>query len=182
MAIVFSILLLLTEHHGQVMFGGVPVPGATITVTQGDKKFSAVTDPQGGYAFPELAEGSFTIQVEMLGFSTIKQEVNSATAEFELKMLPIEEIHAEIVHGAAPESPPAASAAAAPANNGRPAAAQPRQQAGFQRTEVNASNNANAAPASNDQPAQSSAFANLSQEDLNKVLARLGGMGKETRK
>ena len=28
--------VLASEHHGQVTFGGVPVPGAVITATQGD--------------------------------------------------------------------------------------------------------------------------------------------------
>src|SRR2546425_11317367 len=98
MPVVLYILVLLMEHHGQVMFGGVPVPGATVTVRQGEKTFATITDQQGLYAFPELLEGSFTIQVEMSGFSTIQQEVNSANAVFELKMLPIEEIHSAIVH------------------------------------------------------------------------------------
>src|SRR5881396_2919946 len=101
MTIVLYILLLLTEHHGQVIFGGVPVPGATVTATQGEKKFVAVTDEQGAYSFPDLADGPFAVQVEMLGFSTMKQEVNAPTAQFELKMLPIEEIHAEVVHATA---------------------------------------------------------------------------------
>jgi hypothetical protein len=154
------------EHHGQVMFGGVPVPGATVTVTQGDKTFAVITDQQGVYSFPELAEGPFTVQVEMLGFSTIKQEVNAPTAEFELKMLPIEEMRAEIVRAAAPAPAPAAS------SNARQAAAQPRPQAGFQRTEVNASNSTNATPAAeNDSAPPSSAFANLSPDDLNQRAA-----------
>ena len=103
---IFYIVLLVADHRGQVMFNGVPVPGATVTATQGEKKFVAVTDLQGAYAFPELTEGTFTIQVEMLGFATLKQEVNAATAEFELKMVPIEEMKAEIVHASPPEATP----------------------------------------------------------------------------
>jgi hypothetical protein len=104
----------------------------------------------------------------MLGFSTIQQEVSTPTAQFELKMLPIEQIQAEIVRAAPPEPPPAA--VPAPANNGRQPALQTRQQTGFQRTEVNASSGANAA-AANEAPPQTSAFANLSQEDLNQRAA-----------
>jgi Carboxypeptidase regulatory-like domain len=180
MTVVFYILLLLTEHHGQVIFNGVPVPGATVTATQGEKKFVAVTDQQGAYSFPELADGPFTVQVEMLGFSTLKQEVNAPAAEFELKMLPIEDIQAEIAHGTPADPPPTpAPSAATPSpnnkqgqSNTRQAANQPRQQTGFQRTEVNASN-ANSTTPSNDPPAppQSSAFANLSQEELNQRAA-----------
>src|SRR5690349_2162926 len=40
-------LLAASEHHGQVQFGGLPVPGATVTATQGDKQFTAITDSQG---------------------------------------------------------------------------------------------------------------------------------------
>src|SRR5262245_12085116 len=168
MTAVFYILLLLAEHHGQVMFGGVPVPGATVTATQGDKKYVVITDQQGGYSFPELSEGPFMVQVEMLGFSTIEQEVTTPTAEFELKMLPIEEIHAEVVHATTPE--PAPAPAGTPANAKQPPN-QPRQQTGFQRTEVNASN-ANSTQQPNE-PASptSSAFANVSQEELNQRAA-----------
>jgi hypothetical protein len=177
MTIVLYILLLLADHQGKVLFGGVPVPGATVVATQGANKFVAVTDQQGSYSFPNLTDGPFTIQVEMLGFSTVKQEVTGSTAEIELKMLPIEEMHAEVVRSAPPEQPaPAASAPAPtrPAANGRGAANQPRQQAAFQRTEVNASNAANSASASanNDAaPAASSAFSNLSPEQLNQRAA-----------
>ena len=67
--------LLASEQHGVVTFGGLPVPGATVTATQGDKKVTAVTDPMGAYSFPDLADGAWNIQVDMLGFSTLKGEV-----------------------------------------------------------------------------------------------------------
>ena len=90
--------LAATEHRGQVKFGGLPVPGATVTVTQGDKKFTAVTDDQGVYSFPNLADGIWTIQVEMLCFSPIQQEVavtaGAPNAEWELKLLPFDQIKA----------------------------------------------------------------------------------------
>src|ERR1017187_4846194 len=82
--------LAAAEHHGQVKFGGLPVPGATVTATQGDKKLVAVTDPRGVYSFPDLADGVWTIQVEMLCFATLKQEVGVAPSaprpEWELKL------------------------------------------------------------------------------------------------
>jgi trimeric autotransporter adhesin len=160
------ILLLLTAHEGRVLYGGVPVPGAIVTATQGKKQFIAVTDPQGIYYFPELTEGPFSIEVEMLGFSTVKQEVSGTTAEFELKMLPIDEIHAEIVHASPKESAPA-SVRASPKT--KQTAAQPRQ-TGFQRTEVSAADANQPAPAS-DTPSQSGTFANLSPDDLNRRAA-----------
>lgn len=161
------ILLLLTAHQGRVIFDGVPVPGATVTATQGKKQFAAVTDTQGAYSFPELAEGPFTIQVEMLGFSTIKQEMTGPTAELELKMLPIEEMHAEIVH-APPSEPAPAPVQASPKS--KQAASQQPSQPGFQRTEMNTARS-NPAPSTSDTPSQSGAFANLSPEDLSQRAA-----------
>ena len=111
------------EHRGQVKFGGLPVPGAAVTVTQGDKKFNAVTDDQGLYEFPDLPDGIWNLEVNMLCFSPIKQEVavtsGAPVAQWELKLLPFEEIKAS-----APPPPPAApsTASAAPAANTAPAA------------------------------------------------------------
>ena len=94
--------LLASEQHGEVTFGGLPVPGATVTAAQGDKTFTAVTDAEGAYTFPDLADGVWTIQVEMLGFSTVKGDITvgqntgkAAPAMWELKMLPLDQIHAE---------------------------------------------------------------------------------------
>jgi len=121
---VFS--LAAAEHRGQVKFGGLPIPGVSITVSQGDKKFSAVTDEQGAYGFPDLADGIWTIQVEMLCFSPIKQEVavtaGAPVAEWELKLLPFDEIKAS-----APPPAPAAtpSATAVPTAPAAPSTPQP---------------------------------------------------------
>jgi len=83
--------LAASEHHGLVKFGSRPVPGATVTATQGDKKLVTVTDQKGAYAFPDLEDGVWKMQVEMLGFSTATNDVgvasNAPAAEWELKML-----------------------------------------------------------------------------------------------
>src|SRR5271154_1103710 len=70
-----AVNLIASEQHGQVTFSGLPVPGASVTATQGDKKITAVTDPQGAYSFPDLADGIWSIQVDMLGFSTVKNDI-----------------------------------------------------------------------------------------------------------
>ena len=62
--------LLGSEHHGTVKFGGLPLPGATVTAKpmnakEGDKTFSAISDLEGRYSFPDLPDGVWTIQVEM---------------------------------------------------------------------------------------------------------------------
>src|SRR4051812_27043962 len=63
---------------GQVTFGTVPVPGATVTASQNDKKIVTSTDPGGAYQFVDLAEGTWTIAVEMLGFEPVSQDTTVA--------------------------------------------------------------------------------------------------------
>jgi len=89
--------LAAVEHHGRVTFNGLPVPGVTVTATEAGKRLTAVTDQQGAYAFPDLAEGIWTIRVEMLCFAPIEREVAVAPAapspEWQLQMLPLAEMH-----------------------------------------------------------------------------------------
>src|SRR5438067_1753980 len=110
---VFS--LAAAEHHGSVKFGGLAVPGASVTASQGDKKFIAITDERGGYSFPELQNGTWTVQVEMLCFSPLKQEVavapDAPASEWKLQLLPLDEIKA----AAGPVSPPPVAQQEAPA-------------------------------------------------------------------
>ena len=63
----FSPVLSATEHYGQVGFTGLAVPGATVTATQGDKQIVTTTDQSGLYRFADLAEGTWTIKIEMRG-------------------------------------------------------------------------------------------------------------------
>lgn len=146
----FGVLrLAAAEHHGQVKFGGLPVPGATVTAVQGEKKLVAITDPQGNYSFPDLPDGVWTLQVEMPCFAPAKQDIAVAAgapaAEWELKLLPLSEIHAEAKVTPAPPAPQTgASGSGANANKTNPAQAgqQPRSAANtqdsFQRTDLNA--------------------------------------------
>jgi hypothetical protein len=153
--------LTATEYHGRVMYGGLPLPGATLTASQGDKKLVAATDLNGTYSFPDLPDGDWSIQVEMLCFTPVKKDVTIAfgvpTAEWELKLLPVDEIHAASAAAAPTVSststqpsvttsvPAAVAAAPAPTNakapkKGKGAAMPPVNTAsGFQRTDVNAS-------------------------------------------
>ncbi|MGH9593930.1 MAG: carboxypeptidase-like regulatory domain-containing protein, partial [Bryobacteraceae bacterium] len=116
------------ENHGQVTFAGVPVPGARVTATQGEKKLTAVTDLNGVYSFADLAEGTWTMQVEMRGFVTAKNDVAvSASPMWELKMLPLAEMSAQIQAPQLSEARPAAPNAAAPSTPAvpKPQAAKP---------------------------------------------------------
>jgi outer membrane receptor protein involved in Fe transport len=85
-----------SEYHGQVTFGGLPLPGATVTVIRGDMKFSAITDQHGTFIFPDLADGKWTLEIQMQCFSTVQQDVavgaNAPRAIWELKLLPLDQI------------------------------------------------------------------------------------------
>jgi len=125
-------LLGASEHHGLVKFGGLPLPGATVTAKQGDKTFTAVTDFQGAYSFRDLPDGTWTVKVEMLCFSPVEREIviapNAPSPEWEMKLLPFDEIKA-----AAPPPPASAPAAtpapAAPLTSSGNGAAAPKTQA-----------------------------------------------------
>src|SRR6185437_16790707 len=64
-----------SEYHGQVTFGGLPVPGATVTATHADQKYSTITDQQGFYSFGDLPDGTWNIEIQMTGFATAQQDV-----------------------------------------------------------------------------------------------------------
>ena len=58
--------LLGSEHHGTVKYGGLPLPGATVTAKpvnakEGDKTFGAISDLEGRYSFPDLPDGMWSI-------------------------------------------------------------------------------------------------------------------------
>lgn len=88
-----------TEYHGRVLIGGVPIPGATVTVTQGTKHLSTTTDSQGLYEFPDLADGAWKIEIEMRGFAKLDGDVtiaaNAAQGDWDLKLLSLDQMLAE---------------------------------------------------------------------------------------
>ena len=98
---IFVFTLAAAEQKGEVRFGGLPVPGATVTATQGDRTLVAVTDKDGNYSFPDLPNGVWNFQIEMLGFAPVKQEVTigagalgAVAPVWDLKMLSFDEIKA----------------------------------------------------------------------------------------
>jgi hypothetical protein len=138
-----SSIAIASEYHGQVTFGGIPVPGTTVTVTatQGSKKVVAVTDTQGVFTFPDLADGAWSLTIEMTGFAPVKQEItvgpNAAPGAFEMKLLTLDQIRAAanpvkvdvtapVVAVSAPTPQPGAPAAPAPAAPAKSATAKPQ--------------------------------------------------------
>jgi hypothetical protein len=106
-----------SEYHGQITFGGFPVPGATVTATQGTKKFTVVADQGGVYSFADLPDGPWKIEIEMQLFSKLEADVavtpNLPAGKWELALLPIDQLMARTrITQAPPTLPPAASAPA----------------------------------------------------------------------
>ena len=105
--VVFATLpLAASEFGGQLSFNGLPLPGAIVTATHDGKSVTAVSDLQGYYSFPDLADGAWTIDVEMPGFAKLKQNVevgpNAPAPKWELKLLPLNEVNAEIQNAPSP--------------------------------------------------------------------------------
>lgn len=118
-----------SEYHGQVFVNGVPIPGATVTVSHAGQQFSTVTDDQGVYAFPDLADGSWNIEIQMRGFATLKSAVtvgpNQPQGKFDLNLLGLDQMLAQtkVSHPAAPPNPQLATRAEKPKNSARAAPA-----------------------------------------------------------
>ncbi len=86
------------EYHGVVTFGGLPVPGATVTATQNGKKLSAITDQSGQYRFDDLPDGQWIIEVEMQCFQALHAQVtigaDAQPGKWELTLLPADQLMA----------------------------------------------------------------------------------------
>jgi trimeric autotransporter adhesin len=107
-----SVPALASVYYGQVTFGGLPLPGATVTATQADKSISVTTDEGGVFRFGDLPDGPWNIEVKMLCFETIKADViispQMTAVKWELKLLPIADLKALAT------APPPAPASSAP--------------------------------------------------------------------
>ena len=104
--------MMASEYHGTVKAGKLPVPGATVTAIQGDKKVATTTDERGVFSFPDLLDGTWTLQVEMLGFAKLTREVGVAhdAPPPELQLTPLSE--AALVESLGPtQAAPAGTAA-----------------------------------------------------------------------
>ncbi|HUY95203.1 MAG TPA: TonB-dependent receptor [Terracidiphilus sp.] len=115
-ALVFPAFAAASPYHGVVTFGGLPLPGATITASQGTKTLTTISDQSGAFAFDDLADGTWTIRIAMQCFEPVRAEViiapKTPAAKWELKLLPQSQImaHAQTEMPAV-ELPPSVSAA-----------------------------------------------------------------------
>ena len=87
-----------SPYRGVVTFGGLPLPGAIVTATQGATIKTAVSDDDGAFQFDDLADGKWTIDIQMQTFAPVHAEVTIApsvpAAAYELKLLSPDQIQA----------------------------------------------------------------------------------------
>jgi hypothetical protein len=87
-----------SSYFGEITFGGLPLPGATITATQGSKTISVLSDGGGVFHFDDLSDGPWKIEVSMPCFQPIDADVTIApkmsAAKYELKLLPTDQLQA----------------------------------------------------------------------------------------
>lgn len=106
--------VIAAEHHGRVLFNGFPVPGATVVASRDAQRLTVVTDLQGLFEFSKLADGDWTLRVEMQGFVPQEQRLSvkgaSPSSAWDLKMLSL----AEVVATAKAMAPAAAPRIEAP--------------------------------------------------------------------
>lgn len=139
------------DQRGRVVFNGVPVPGATVTATQGQTVRTAVTEADGSYSLPELADGEWRFAIAMRGFAPVSETIvigrETGQREWPLTLLAFDAINAApaaavsvdrpaTTSGAAPASgssgvrPPQAPARPAAGNTPAAAAAAPESPGG----------------------------------------------------
>jgi hypothetical protein len=143
------------EYSGQVTFGGLPVPGVTVSASSGERRLVTVTDEQGLFTLADVEDGVWTIRVEMLAFETITRDVTVASGSPPSSWTLTLKSFDEVTRGLPPH--PAAQASAQPSalgarqSSGQPGqstAAPPAAGRGFQRAGVTASS----APPAADEP------------------------------
>jgi len=86
------------EHRGTVKFGGLPLPGASVVVTQSGNKAFAITDAQGNYSLTVGPE-PLAVAVEMQLFRPQHRDFpgGSSEAVWDMLLLPTERLAGLVV-------------------------------------------------------------------------------------
>jgi hypothetical protein len=63
---------------GVVRSAGLPIPGATVTATQGSNQATTTTDEAGRYDLDDLGPGVWTVEIRMVGFARFERQATVA--------------------------------------------------------------------------------------------------------
>src|SRR5436190_23549892 len=69
------------DLSGRVTVAGTPVPGATVTATKGETRAVTTSNGDGVYTLVDLAEGVWTVRVEMPGFAPAARDITVPPGE-----------------------------------------------------------------------------------------------------
>ncbi len=85
-----------STYSGQVTFGGLPLPGATVAASHGANRLTVTSDQSGHYRFDNLPDGEWAIEISMQCFAPLHAEVtiaaNTAPGAWELNLLPVQQL------------------------------------------------------------------------------------------
>ena len=70
-----------------VKSSALPIPGATVTATQGSLRITVWSDEVGVFRIPDLAPGTWKIEVSMAGFETVSRDIDAAAAKSEWNLV-----------------------------------------------------------------------------------------------
>ena len=104
-----------SDLQGRVLFSGLPVPGATVTATQGDRTVATVSAEDGVFRLAGVSEGAWSVRVEMRGFVTETRGLTLPLAESPLTIPLTMRRYEDIVGGGAPPPRPPVTAPGEPA-------------------------------------------------------------------
>lgn len=94
-AVLLAPLLVAADIQGLVRFGGVPLPGATVSAVNGSLRHVTISNAEGLFRFTALPESSlWTVKVEMQLFAPLTRDVTapSTNTEWDLETLPLAEL------------------------------------------------------------------------------------------
>src|SRR6185369_11873293 len=133
--------LFAADHAGRVVFGNLPLPGVSVTAVRGDVQKATVTDEQGIYRFADLADGEWTLRIEMIGFATVEERVtvggDQQAPTWPLTLLPFETIARGLPPPRSEPEPPRPTLTGRTSGGSAAAPAAPATPSGFQRATVN---------------------------------------------
>lgn len=122
-AVATTLLHAATDVEGRATFNGTPLPGATVTATQGDAHIVTTTDADGECRL-SLGDGEWTIEIAMRGFASIRRDVAvdvTRSLSWDMTLLPAESLPARQPGRTTP--PAASERAPAPAPDASPSPA-----------------------------------------------------------
>jgi hypothetical protein len=96
MATLLATMLVAQQNTGIVRgvltdTSGAVIPAATVSLTGGDTRKTAVTQADGSYTFPGLPSGDYTVKVEFPGFRIFEKTVTvdaGKSIEFPIQLIP----------------------------------------------------------------------------------------------